>query len=86
MKTTPSKAAKVAAIMAFASNITSYAEALAVYDWLVNPKRESLKEAFPEICWWYPISVSDADIDDWAIIVKDVAENFDRAVKHFKAQ
>lgn len=79
----PSKAAKVAAVMAFTSNVSSYEEALEIYDWLVNSKEESLEEAFPAIYWWYPLSVSDADTDDWAIIVKDVAENFDRAVKYF---
>lgn len=81
----PSKAAKVAAVMAFTSNVSSYEEALEIYDWLVNSKEESLEEAFPEICWWYPAPDTD-DTGDWANIITDLASTFDSAVRHFKAQ
>ena len=84
MKTTPSKAARAAAVMAFTSNVTSYEEALAVYDWLVSSERGSLEEAFPEICWWYPAPDTD-DTGDWANIITDLASTFDSAVRHFKA-
>lgn len=43
----PSKATKVAAVMAFTSNVVSYETALDIYEWVEDNKGETLEDAFP---------------------------------------
>ena len=78
----PSKAAKVAAVMAFTSNVASYETALDIYEWMEDNKGENLEDAFPCACRWGPLN---AAVADWANLVEELAQNFDNAVKHFQA-
>ena len=81
--TTPSNAAKAAALMHCTSGVEDYDQALAIYTALANDDGPvyAMLDKFPGVAMWDKLDA--LDDGDWWSEVTQLAQNIDDARKHF---